>query len=473
MLPPESGPDATLASSPVPGFANTFFAATTDDRFTLIKAQLLLGMLLVLSGMNILFTVVVLLDAEQPMIVGGIMALAQLTYLVAIVLARRARVDAAAMLTAVVITAIEFAVPLVLDGARAHLVFLVLPAMVTAFTARPSTTWALCLIQLAGLVWLGVFVPAESPTEMLPPSFLLSVGMMLVLLSTTSSAMQSLLEGLTENLQRAGAREHELRIRAEAASLAKNRFLATMSHELRTPLNVIIGYSELLQEEWTEGELDAEDSLDVVGRIHRAANHQLALITNVLDISRIEAGRVALTIDRFELVALAREVVAMLAPMAKEQRDVLEITDAPDELWVSLDRTKVRQILFNLVVNALKFTQDGQVGVALVDSGERVVLSVRDSGDGMDLETQAQVFEPFTQGPGASISRFGGMGLGLALCKGFVELMEGGVDLASAPGQGTTFLVELPKALDVGQTSHAALDALIPEPKTSTWWPGG
>lgn len=452
MDPPQGAP------GPVRRLFGWFFAIATDDQFALTKGKLLLGILIVLNAMNLAFSAVVLAETEQPFIVGGFMAVAQVTYLLAILLTRRGAVDTAAMMTALVITAIEFAVPLLLDGARVHLVFLMLPMVVTAFTARPRTTWTLCGLQLGGLTWLGLFVPEGPTADPLPPSFLVSIGMMLVLLAATSSVMQSLVQALTDTLGAAGERERQLRVRSESASQAKSQFLASMSHELRTPLTVIIGYAELLREVMDPGEPISEDDVEVVGRIDEAAQHLLVLISNVLDISRIDAGRVSLCVEEFDAAALVREVVAMLQPMAAGQGNQLSLVADVTELRVRLDRTKLRQIMFNLVVNALKFTEAGQVEVAIAESEERVVFTVRDSGCGIQPDMLDTIFDAFVQGPNSTTERHGGIGLGLALCSRFVSMMQGGIDVASTPDVGTTFLVELPRTLDLGETSHLGLE---------------
>jgi len=434
------------------------FRIRTTDRFALTKARLLVGILLVLAGMNVVFTFAVFLDTLHPAIVGTLLALVQATYFAAIALTRAGKVDLAAMLTAVVLTLVQFAVPLLLDGARAHLVFLILPMLVTAFTAGPRTTWALCAIQVGGLVAIGALVPHEIATERLPGTFLLSIGMMLVLLAATSSVMQSLQLALTRSLEHSGRRERELRIRAEAASRTKNQFLAAMSHELRTPLNVIIGYAELLDETLEAGQtLDPED-LETIERIHAAGRHLLVLITNVLDISRIEAGRMSMQVETFDAADLAEEVVAMLAPLAHEQQDELALEVDRRPLAISTDRTKLRQVLFNLLENALKFTHQGRVVLQVESRGGLLALSVVDTGCGIEPGLVDQVFETFVQGPGSTTRRRGGTGLGLALCKRFVEMMEGEIHVASTPGQGTTVRVHLPVDLAVGETSHFGLE---------------
>ncbi|MEN0068131.1 MAG: HAMP domain-containing sensor histidine kinase [Myxococcota bacterium] len=440
---------------------NAFFTVSSEDHYTKAKGRLLLWILMVLSIMNALFFAITIQTTQYPVGVAVGLALAQLTYAGSILLARRARIEEAAILTAGLITFVALGTPLVLDGVRSHLVFLVVPMTVCAFTARARTTWLLCLVQLLGLAYLGFFVPDEVQTELLPPTFLFSIGMVLLLLAATASVTQTLQVAMTRRLQRAGERERELRLTAEAASQAKNQFLAAMSHELRTPLNGIIGYAELLEESLEMGStIDATHATDVQ-RIREAGHHLLVLISNILDISRIEAGRMSMHAEYFDAITVVNEVVEMLGPMAAQQGNAIDLQVVSGPCLICVDRTKFRQVLFNLVVNACKFTSEGKIRVGLDAQDDEVMLTVRDTGMGIAPEVLTEIFSPFVQGPSSTTQRYGGTGLGLALVRRFVDMMNGDIALESKLGEGTTFVVRLPRELPPGETSHTGLPAVV------------
>ena len=230
------------------------------------------------------------------------------------------------------------------------------------------------------------------------------------------------------------------------ASQAKSRFLANMSHELRTPMNAIIGYSEMLIE-------DAEDAgdealIDDLRKVRTAGKHLLALINDVLDLSKIEAGKMTLAIEAFEVGGLIDSVVTTIQPLADRNRDRLDVT-LPGELGtMTTDETKLRQVLVNLLSNACKFTEDGSVRLEVerrgADDGERLVFRVEDTGIGMTPEQVERVFEEFAQADSSTQRRYGGTGLGLAISRRFARLMGGELAVTSRPGEGSTFTLELP-----------------------------
>jgi signal transduction histidine kinase len=237
-----------------------------------------------------------------------------------------------------------------------------------------------------------------------------------------------------EELQRA------LRL-AEDASSAKSRFLANMSHELRTPLNAIIGYAEMLLEE-------GRDQADDLARIRDSGRHLLALISDVLDLSKIEAGKMALIHADVALEPLVGEVVRTLEPAVALNANELVLDLAPDlgRTWV--DPLRLRQVLQNLLSNAAKFTRDGTIVVRATrepgERGERLVFEVRDTGIGMTAAQLARVFEPFTQADESTSRRYGGTGLGLALSSRFAEMLGGTLTLDSELGVGTTARLVVP-----------------------------
>lgn len=233
--------------------------------------------------------------------------------------------------------------------------------------------------------------------------------------------------------------------KAEAASRAKSTFLANMSHELRTPLNAIIGYSEILEEEALEAGFDG--LIPDTQKIQTAGKHLLNLINDILDLSKIEAGRMELYLEDFHLGNLVEEVVATLYPLVEKNRNQLQVSSSPGLGVMYADLTKVRQILLNLLSNALKFTQEGTVVISatreLTDSTEWIYLRVADTGIGMSPQQQESLFEPFIQGDASTTRKYGGTGLGLAISRLFCQMMGGDITLESELGVGSTFTVKL------------------------------
>ncbi len=234
----------------------------------------------------------------------------------------------------------------------------------------------------------------------------------------------------------------EARDRALDASRAKSRFLANMSHELRTPLNAILGYSEMLIE---EAEERSDPALEDLRSIHLAGVHLLSVINGILDLSRIEAGRMTLSRESFSVAELLEEVQATVRPLVRENENHLRIEADPEVGPMQGDRLKSRQILLNLLGNALKFTRQGTVTLLARAEGSEIRFEVRDTGIGMTAEQCARVFEEFTQADETTTRRFGGTGLGLTLVRHFVSMLGGRVDLHSEPEKGTTVVVWLPR----------------------------
>lgn len=262
---------------------------------------------------------------------------------------------------------------------------------------------------------------------------------------------------------------------AEAANQAKSQFLANMSHELRTPLNAIIGYSEMLQEEAED--LGTRELVPDLQKVQAAGKHLLTLINDILDLSKIEAGKTTLYIETFDLAQLVREVGTTVQPLVTRNANTLVIECAPDLGAMRADQTKVRQILFNLLSNAAKFTEKGAITVrayrsstppsaALRSEPARnggqadgvpkpvpqgaptawVVFEVQDTGIGISAEQLARLFQPFTQAHASTTRKFGGTGLGLAISHRYCQMMDGTLTATSQPGAGSTFVVALPAA---------------------------
>ena len=257
--------------------------------------------------------------------------------------------------------------------------------------------------------------------------------------------------GIADDITRARRAQREVQEAmraAEAANLAKSRFLANMSHELRTPLNAIIGYSEMLEED-ASGEAETQTVADL-RRIRAAGHHLLRLINDVLDLSKVEAGRVELHIERVDIETLVQDVASTVRPMVDRNGNKLEIALHGEAGALDTDATRLRQILVNLLSNAAKFTEKGTVRLEASREGDSVVFRVEDTGIGMTEEQLGRVFEPFAQADESTTRRFGGTGLGLAICRQFCELLGGSVEAKSTPGSGSAFTVRLPVGAPAG-----------------------
>ena len=286
---------------------------------------------------------------------------------------------------------------------------------------------------------------------------------------------ERLRERLSEQLREAEIRERELaeaRASAEAANEAKSSFLSSMSHELRTPLNAIIGYDEMLAEEAEE--MGLAGFVHDLSRIRSAARHLLSVINDVLDLSKIEAGKMELYLEDFDAGVLVREVVATVEPLMRARGNVFEAGCPADLGAMHSDSTRVRQCLFNLLSNAAKFTERGSVTLAVErqDRGGRawVVLTVRDHGIGMTPEQLAKLFQPFAQAEASTARRFGGTGLGLSVTRHLCRMMGGDIEVESEEGTGSTFTIRLPRdARAPEEEEDVSLESLpVPEATGAT-----
>ncbi|GMT42533.1 MAG: hypothetical protein IEMM0002_0944 [bacterium] len=253
---------------------------------------------------------------------------------------------------------------------------------------------------------------------------------------------------------------------AQQATKAKSVFLANMSHELRTPLNAIIGYSEMMQEEAEDS--GNKDMVPDLMRINMAGKHLLELIKDVLDLSKIEAGRMDLYLENFDVPQLIREISDTIAPLTEENKNTLSFSCAADVGLMRADVTKVRQTLFNLLSNACKFTKNGfiHIGVARTntDGTDWINISVSDTGVGINQRQLDKIFEAFSQADSSTTRDFGGTGLGLTISLRFCELMGGDITVESTPGKGSTFTVRLPASVRKPDVPNAESARLLKGP---------
>jgi signal transduction histidine kinase/DNA-binding response OmpR family regulator/HAMP domain-containing protein len=254
---------------------------------------------------------------------------------------------------------------------------------------------------------------------------------------------------------------------ADRATQVKSEFLANMSHELRTPLNAIIGYSQILQEDAQDA--GQTETIADLKKIEGAGNHLLHLINDILDLSKIEAGRMEVYIESFDVATLVRDVQTLVEPLAANNRNTLVIDCPADICMIASDITKVKQALLNLLSNATKFTADGTVllkaEINSVGGRRQLVVSVQDTGIGMTDAQMAKLFQAFSQADNSTTRRFGGTGLGLAISRSFARTLGGDLTVTSTPDEGSCFTLSLPA--DAMDTETHASDAKAGSDSTS------
>jgi signal transduction histidine kinase len=236
------------------------------------------------------------------------------------------------------------------------------------------------------------------------------------------------------------------------ASQHKSQFLANMSHELRTPLNAIIGVSEMLREDAEAAKQDTEPLDRVLG----AGRHLLALINDILDLSKIEAGRMELHLETFPLVPVIKDVIKTIEPLAAKNSNKVEVHCDAEIGTMHADQMRLRQALLNLMSNANKFTERGTITVDARRGEENgrdwVTIAVVDTGIGMTPAQMGKLFQEFSQADASTAGKYGGTGLGLAISKRFCQMMTGDITVESEPGRGSIFTIRLPRIVEASKT---------------------
>ncbi|MDX1812348.1 MAG: ATP-binding protein, partial [Gammaproteobacteria bacterium] len=286
-----------------------------------------------------------------------------------------------------------------------------------------------------------------------------------------NESLQVKVDEATSQLREANEKLEVAAHDAEQASRAKSSFLANMSHELRTPMNAIIGYSEILEEEAVESSYN--ELIPDIQKIQHAGKHLLSLISDILDLSKIEAGKMEMYLETFNLEALISDITNTIEPLADRNNNQFEIITDDDLGDVHADITKLKQIVFNLLSNAFKFTHNGSVKLTVKKQdfhGKQMVsFTVSDSGIGMSREQLNGLFIEFAQADASTTKKYGGTGLGLAISRFFAHMMNGDIAVESEPNKGSTFTLTIPVVVDMALGSEFSLehidDGELPDPE--------
>ena len=339
---------------------------------------------------------------------------------------------------------------------------------------RPGMVIAMFTVNIGGFA-AAYFILGFS--DLVPLARLATVGWLSILSATIYMSWMAIfyanIMSMRSDLEREGERHRATAVRlmrakelADAANRSKSIFLAKMSHEFRTPLNAVIGYSEILLEDVAALGEQSHKMADLA-RINAAGKHLLSLVTDVLDISKIESNHIEFKSETFDLNAFVNDVVATSRPLAAAKGNRLVIESPPGLGMATTDQTKLRQVMLNLISNAAKFTKDGAVTLAAARerraTGDWLVMTVSDTGIGMSQAELARLFQNFGQASAETANKFGGTGLGLSISQKFCALMGGEIKVSSEVGAGSTFQVKIPALHAPLQSTAAANEPTAPE----------
>ena len=447
------------------GLRSWLMEVQSEDPSVLRRAQTFIPLtasLLVVSTLSSMVMMLFMSDGPLRQIQLMILVAAATSNLAAIAMARAGRMNWAGA-TSGCVTIVAFTVAALMENQLILAMgwFYGVGVLLASYAMQPKLLFGVWAFALACLTFafriLGT--PPYGHQELWEPT----MGSLLLFITVSSYLHARSTEQIFQQ-QLDGARQLEVaRQEAEQASHAKSAFLANMSHELRTPLNAIIGYSEMLME---EAEDSGEDAMrEDLGRIHGAGNHLLSLINDILDLSKIEAGRMELFVEAFDVSELIEQVKQTLGPVVARNQNKLIVRVDRSCGRIASDRTKLRQVLLNLLSNAAKFTHQGTITLTArrVTRGKLRVLEicVGDTGIGMTPEQLSRVFNEFEQADKSTTKEYGGTGLGLALCRRLAHLLEGDIEATSTPHVGSTFTCFV--AVEHSETTPEAAAALYEE----------
>jgi signal transduction histidine kinase len=439
------------------------FAAEPEDSDEL-RLRKIIGMAVIASGIftySLYGAIYVVFDERAASLVTLEGAVTCFLFLVSYAGARRYALhwNLFAAVTVANLTLIHFLLGGFKHGGMVGIYLLIVPLLtIVADSARRGLAWA---IVAFGIVVVQAFADhlVARPNN-LPPGFL-TVFNALNIIGFASYLLLAVFYYVwrLDVIGRQVTAEREARVRqAEDSSRRKSEFLANMSHELRTPLNAVMGFSEALKERYF-GELNEKQS-EYVGDIHDSGRHLLSLVNDILDLSKVEAGRMELEPVEFDLPVALESAMALVRERAHRHAIALTLDSQPASFRVFADERKVKQIVLNLLSNAVKFTPDGgRISLLARSDGATAEVSVTDTGAGIAPEDQAAVFEEFRQVGKDSARKAEGTGLGLPLAKRFAELHGGTIGVRSAVGQGATFTLTLPINRDVPRAAPSAVPA--------------
>jgi|GEM_PF-3367530 len=453
------------STSPLRRLYRWYFDIATEDVVLKKRGVAMLWMMLVFSIINTSSSIPFLIAGDLFFQALPFLLSIQALYTLGMIWTRRGKVNAAGIMLTALLSMMLIPLPLLNMRMSPFYFSSLLPVIIASGVLNSRAIVAVGSLSASGCL-LVTLILTHLTGDMMALATGSTVAIMSLMTTTISAlnarSMQSAFDEVTELYDRRReeknaevAREHELRQAAERANMAKSQFLANMSHELRTPLNAIIGYAELIIEDVNEDAEGDEDTHEHSGevivedleRIHSAGNHLLGLINDILDLSKIEAGRTTLYPEEFSLTALVEEITTLVDPLISSGGNRLVITPIREDVVLKTDRVKFKQILFNLLSNAAKFTSEGTISIKAELTSKMVVIAVEDTGIGISKDQQKRIFAAFAQADESTTREYGGTGLGLTLCLKLAELLGGSISVDSELGQGSTFRVRIPREL--------------------------